>query len=158
MRKLVISTVVAAQIALAAQPVAGAELVDDRSSIGQQRGAFAGARLRVPLGGDESEKPRAGLAVAPVSRTQLADGSVRTRFGEGAELSFGAGETAELRIAGAPLAQRLGAQDHENQEREDRTGKKILKGAAVVAIVAAAVVGGLFLFITVACDGNRCSE
>src|SRR5687768_4582474 len=47
MKRLTMSALVAAQIALAAQPATAADFGDQRAEGGQQQGAFAGARLRI---------------------------------------------------------------------------------------------------------------
>jgi hypothetical protein len=158
MKLVTLAALVAAQIVTAA-PAAAAELVGDGSNSARQQGNFAGARLRVPLGGTERGKARAGLTLTTVQRTDLSDGRGRTAFGEGIELSLAAGKPLALRTGGVPLAQRLGAaEDQAAGKRKSSTGKKILKAAAVVAIIGAAVVGGLLLAFVVACDENRCSE
>lgn len=163
MKKLTIAAVLAGQI-LAVSPPAAAAPLDDRVSVtDQRRGAFAGARLRIPFGGEQSGRPRAGLALTSVGHSQSADGRVRTQFADGIELALSPERPLTLSVGGAPLADRLAAvQGNERRprdlEQERRTGRAVLKGAAVVAIVGVAVVGGLFLFVTVACDGNRCSE
>jgi len=158
MKLVALAALVAAQIMTAA-PAAAAELVGDSSVSARQQGNFAGARLRVPLGGAESGKAQAGLTLTTVQRTELADGRGRTAFGEGIEIGVAGGEVLTLRTGGVPLAQRLGAaEDGTEGKRKSSTGKKILKGAVVVGIIGAAVVGGLFLALVVACDDNRCSE
>lgn len=158
MKFLAMGALLAAQI-MSTAPAAAAELVADSSVAGRQQGTFAGARLRVPLGGTESGKVRAGLSLTTVQRTDFSDGRGRIAFGEGVELGVAAGKPLTLRTGGVPLAQRLGAaEDREDGKRKSSTGKKILKGAIVVAIVGAAVVGGLLLAFVVACDDNRCSE
>jgi hypothetical protein len=164
MKSLVIAGLVAAQLSIAAQSVAAAELIDERPMAAQQRGTFVGARMRVPFGGRESGKPRAGLSLTSVTRAGDADGRTRTRFADGVELSFAANERPTLRLGGVPLAQRLAAaqgtseKQERNAKRQDRTAKKIGKGVLVVAIIGVAIVGGLFLAYSVACDDNRCSE
>jgi hypothetical protein len=157
MKTLTIAALVAAQIVVAAQPAAAAELIDEGGVTARQRGTFAGARLRVPLGGRDGGKARASLSVAPTERSRLAGGGERTRFGEGVELSLAAGEPVALRLGGASLSERLAAAE-EGKGKKDSTGKKVLKGAIIIGIVGAAVVGGLILFFVVACDDGRCSE
>ena len=158
MKFVALVALVAAQT-MAAAPAAAAELVGDSSVSARQQGNFAGARVRVPFGGAESGKARAGLTLTTVQRTELSDGRSRTAFGEGIELGVSGGEALTLRTGGVPLAQRLGAAEGDTEgKRKTSTGKKILKGAIVVGIVGAAVVGGLFLALVVACDDNRCSE
>jgi hypothetical protein len=161
MKRLVIAALVSTQMLAATQPVSAADFVSTET---QRPGAFAGLRLRVPLGGDPRQRQlRAGLTLAPTVHSRAIDGATRARIGEGLELGFARNGRPALSLAGMRL-DRLGA-DQDTPERaetpdeqQQRVGRTILKGAAVVAIVGAAVVGGLFLAFTVACDDNRCSE
>ncbi|MFL6862929.1 MAG: hypothetical protein ACJ8DZ_08005 [Allosphingosinicella sp.] len=156
MRLFVAAALCAAQIASAAQ-AAGFEA--DRAVVGQQRGTFAGARLRVPFGGRDAGRARASLGFAAIDRTRFGSGAERLRFSEGVELGLRAHEPVELRLGGASVASRFSAiPEGEARRRQDKTGKVILKGVAVVAIVGVAVIGGLYLAIAVACDGNRCDD
>lgn len=165
MKKLTIVALLAAQLTAVAPPAAAAPLDDHMSITDQRRGTFAGARVRVPFGGREAGRPRAGLALTTVGYGQSADGRVRTRFADGIELGLSPDRPLTLSVGGAPFADRLAAAQGDEQPRrerdldqERRVGRGILKGAAVVAIVGAAVVGGLFLFIGIACSGERCDE
>jgi hypothetical protein len=105
------------QIAAAAAPARAAE-IDDRQASGQRQfGAFAGARLRMPLGGNESGKARAGLALAPTVHSLRSDGSLRTRFGEGMELGLTDRKNPRLSLAGTPVSQlAAGRQGPEGQK------------------------------------------
>ncbi|MBV8687800.1 MAG: hypothetical protein JOZ90_05745 [Alphaproteobacteria bacterium] len=159
MRKVMIAALIAGQAATVAPAAGAAELGREEVVTGQQRGTFAGARLRVPFGGSEAGRPRAALAFTPIDRTRLSGGGERLRLGEGVELGLKAGEPVKLRLGGATMAERLNAIPASDAERKQRkTGKLILKGAAITALVGAAVIGGLYLFFSVACDGNRCSD
>ncbi|HEX6374581.1 MAG TPA: hypothetical protein VFZ91_02565 [Allosphingosinicella sp.] len=100
MRKLLIAAVVTAQIAGTAPPVFAAELPDQAGSAGQRQGAFAGARIRVPLGSAKETKVRAGLTVAPLRQGFGPDGSLRIGFGPGLELGMGEGGDPALSLAG----------------------------------------------------------
>ena len=174
MKKLMITALVAGQLLTAAQPALAADLVDSGAS---QMGAFGGVRLRVPLDGNARQRQvRAGLTVAPMIQSRTMQGESRLRIGEGIELGVRGRSPVTLSLAGAPLSQHLGAGQDETgeatgqeptseeprrrtpDERQQETGRKILKGAAVVALIGGAIIGGLFLMITVACDGNRCDE
>jgi hypothetical protein len=156
MRLFVAAALCAAQIASAAN-AAGFEA--DRSVVSQQRGTFAGARLRIPFGGRDAGRARASLGFAAIDRTRLGSGAERLRFSEGVELGLRAHEPIELRLAGASLAQRVSAlPEDEARRKQDKAGKVILKGVAVAAIVGVAVIGGLYLAVAVACDGNRCDD
>jgi hypothetical protein len=165
MKKLTIAALLAGQLLAAAQPVSAAPLDDDRASFGEQRrGAFIGARFRVPFGGENSGRPRAALSLTSVDHGRQMDGQTRTRFAEGIELGVSPNRPLTLSIGGASFAGRLAAAQGEEQQptdnrgRQGRTGRTILKGLAVAAIIGAAVIGGLYLAIVVACDGNRCDD
>jgi hypothetical protein len=139
MKKLTVAALVAGQLLTAAQPAFAAELIDGRT---QQIGAFAGARVRVPLGGDVRQRQlRAGLTLAPTLRTLAADGQSQLRFGEGLELGVTGREPVRLLLAGQDV-RRLGAAEDDN----DRHGGPstlgwiaIGVGAAIVIVVGAAV-------------------
>lgn len=100
MRKLLIAAVVAAQIAGVAPPAFAAELADQAGPAGQRQGAFAGARIRIPLGSAKATRVRAGLTVAPLRQGRAADGSLRTTFGQGVELGLGETGRPALSLAG----------------------------------------------------------
>ena len=72
---------------LASSAPATAASFDQVERADVQGGAFAGARLRVPLGGAVRPRPQLALTFAPMLRSAHADGRVRMRFGEG--LGFG---------------------------------------------------------------------
>ncbi len=104
MRQYLAAALVTAQIATAAQPAMAADL-GERGTVAQRQGAFAGARLRIPLNGSRAGKAQAGLTVAPIVQGRQADGSIRTRFGEGVELRL-TGETGpQMAFGGRSLAQ-----------------------------------------------------
>jgi hypothetical protein len=105
MKALTMSLLVAGQIALAAQPAVAAELGDAPAMESARQGAFAGARLRVPLDGAGARKTKASLAVAPIVQGRRTDGSMRTRFGEGMELRLTGEAKPRLAIGGRSIAQ-----------------------------------------------------
>lgn len=165
MKKLTIAALLAAQLLGAAQPISAAPLDNDRIGMGEQyRGTFMGARFRIPFGGENAGQPRAALSLTAVDHGRQADGGVRTRFAEGIELGVSPNRPLTLSIGGTSFARRLAAAQGEEQQpadnrgRQARTGGKILKGLAVVAIIGVAVIGGLYLALSVACDDNRCDE
>jgi len=101
MKKLVITALLAGQLT-AAQPAFAADLAEARP---QQMGAFAGFRMRVPLGGDpDRQQLRAGLTLAPTLHTQSSSGEIRTRFGEGLEFGISGDQPARLSLAGTPVS------------------------------------------------------
>lgn len=165
MKKLTVGALLAAQLLGAAQPLLAAPLDNDRIGSGEQhRGTFIGARFRVPFGGEDAGRPRAALSLTSVDHGRQMDGRVRTRFAEGIELGVSPNRPLTLSVGGASLARRLAAAPGEeqpptdNRERQNRTGRTVLKGLAVVAIVGVAVIGGLYLALVVACDDGRCSD
>src|SRR5688572_14790568 len=105
MKRLTMASLAAAQIMLAAQPAMAAELIDESGATSQRHGAFAGARLRIKLDGTQARKAQPGLTIAPVLQGRQADGSVRTRFGEGMELRLSGDVRPQLAFGGRPLAQ-----------------------------------------------------
>jgi len=140
-KKLMIAALVATQLLSAPQPAAAADLVERDST---QMGAFAGARLRVPLGGAREERHiRAGLTLAPTIRAQYADGASRLRFGEGLELGVTGRQPLRLSLAGTPI-NRLG-QGGRGPDGQ-RLGVSTIGwiaigvGAAVVIVIGAAAI------------------
>lgn len=142
MKKTLIACLVAAQI-LAVQPASAAPLHDDPAVARQGHGAFAGARLRVPLGGS-AEPARAGLAIAPVQRGYGADGGSSLRFGEGVELGFAGEGKARLMLGGQPLGARLAAAQ---EEGEDEDGGISTLGTVAIVVGGLLVVGGIGLAV-----------
>jgi len=132
MRKMLIAGLVAAaQILPAAQPAAAAELGHDRTATSSQVSAFAGARLRVPLGGGR-EKPQAGLALTSTLRSG-ATGELR--FAKGAELGFAGDRKLRLSVAGTPVSKlRQGAAAPDGRKLGVSTLGWIGIGAAVVVV------------------------
>lgn len=100
MKKLLIAALVATQVMATATPALAQSHAPVRET---ETGAFGGVRVRIPLGGPAREPIRAGLAFAPVSRTDHQDGRVRTRIGEGLEFGVVGREPAQLSLAGTPV-------------------------------------------------------
>jgi hypothetical protein len=149
MRKLLIAGFVAGQVMAAAQPVMAAELPQDRMATPNQVSAFAGARLRVPLGGGR-EKPRAGLALTSTLRSG-ATGEIR--FAKGAELAFSGGETAiRLTLGGTPVS-RLA------QGSGGPGGRKLgVSTIGWVAIGVGALAVAYFALFSLCRDGEICGD
>jgi hypothetical protein len=149
MRKLLIAGIAAGQIVAAAQPAVAAELNQDRMSAPNQVSAFAGARLRVPLGGGR-EKLRAGLALTSTLRS----GSTgELRFARGAELGFSGGESAiRLTLGGTPVS-RLA------QGRTAPEGRKLgVSTIGWVAIGVGALAVTYFALFSLCRDGEICGD
>ena len=140
MRKFLIAGLVAAaQVLPATQPAMAAELHQDRVGTPNQVSAFAGARLRVPLGGGR-EKAQAGLALTSTLRSGETG---RLRFAKGAELGFSGGDSKlDLSLAGRPVSQLAGGgPGPEGRKQNFSTAGWIVVGASAVIIV-----GGLLIF------------
>lgn len=139
MRKmLIVGLVAAAQVLPAARPAMAAELQQDGTATAPQVSAFAGARLRVPLGG--REKPQAGLALTSTLRSGPTG---ELRFAKGAELGFsGRDSKLDLNIAGRPLAQlAAGRPGPSGRKQGFSTAGWIAIGASAVIII-----GGVLIF------------
>jgi hypothetical protein len=138
MKSLAIAALVAAELAVAVQPAMAADLGDAQAA-SQRQGAFAGARLRVPLGGGEKAgKARAALTMAPVLHGRQADGSMRTRFGEGVELAFTG--KPRLSLAGRPVSQIApGRTGPDGRKLGTSTGKGLLIVGGVVVLTLGAL-------------------
>jgi hypothetical protein len=144
MKKLTMAALVAAQIMVAAQPAAAAEIIDDKGMASQRHGAFAGARLRVPLGGEGDRKARAGLAVAPIAQSERGDGSRRFRFGEGFELGLNGRDKAELAFGGTKVSQLVqGPVGPDGRRLGASTGK----GLAIVGGILVLTALGVFVLL-----------
>ena len=126
-----------AAAALVSQPVAAAE--DPRShatAVEQRTGAFAGARLRIPLGAQRArERPSAALQLGfeHIRRDRGAGSSMTARRGSALELGFSGKEKPAFLVAGTPartMERRLGVS----------TGGAIAIGAGVTLLVLVALV------------------
>src|SRR4051794_8809155 len=106
MNRLVIAGLLAAAMASAAQPASAADLGGRETP---RMDAFAGVRVRMPLGNSARQPVRAELTLAPMLHLQGGDGAVRTRFGRGFELGLAHNRSLQLSLAGTRL-DRLGVQ------------------------------------------------
>jgi hypothetical protein len=152
MKPLLIASLVLAQAA----PATAASLHDE-PTLGQQRiGTFAGARLRVPLGGERSGKVSAGLGIAGVSQSRAADGATALRFSEGVQLGYSADRKLGLTIAGKPLKAKSSAAQNEEGQDADDDGISTLGWVGIVAGGALIIGGiGLALFIDAMNDASE---
>jgi hypothetical protein len=143
MRKLLIAGLVAAAQILPAGNPAGAAELDGRSYfVDNQRGAFAGLRVKASLGGGRSEV-RSSLTVASTAHSRRGADS-RMAMGDGLELSFAANRARpELLLAGRRL-------DRMDLWARPKDEKKDLSTLATVAVVAGVVlVVGAVAFVHV---------
>jgi hypothetical protein len=140
-------TLLAGQLLAAAEPVMAAELTGDGD---QRMGAFGGLRVRLPLGGQASERQlRAGLTLAPVLHDRLAGGEPRLRIGEGLELGLRGRAPMRLSIAGQDV-RRLAARES-GDDGGIPTGALIAGGLVLVAL-------GSVIFVAVALENADDSD
>lgn len=136
MKKLMIAALVAAQAVTAVQPAIAADAAEIRDI---RPGAFAGLRVRVPLDGAARDRQvRAGLTVAPALQTLTADGTARTRIGEGVELGISPSGPAAVTLAGTRI-DRLGAPDGRRANLSTWEWVGIAVGTLVTLTILAAV-------------------
>jgi hypothetical protein len=142
MKKLVIASLVAGQMLAMVQPAMAAAPVNVGT---RHAGAFAGLRVRVPLGGPRPERQvRAGLALAPTLQNRAALGETRSQIGEGLEFGYRSGRPASFSIAGRDLnRQGLGVQGDGDSGGPSTlgwtaivVGGLLVAGAAALAICA----------------------
>jgi hypothetical protein len=157
MKKFVIAGLLAAQMTAAAQPASAADLVARERPL---VGAFAGARLRIPLGDNAHRRVRAGLTLAPTLHVPGSDGVARTRFGEGLELGIAPRRPLELSVAGTRV-DRLGVAPGGTGPGGPRAGVSTLGWVAIgvgATVLVVAGAGYLWLEDALDCDpGDDCS-
>ena len=136
MKSLTIAVLVAAQLAAAA-PAAAAELDGRGPFLDNQRGAFAGIRLKARTGGNGPEL-RAGLAVAPTSHSRFG-ANTRMAIGDGLELSVSPDRPKpELRLAGQRLDEvTLFGRKPQDDRANMSTVAKVAIVAGVIVVVGA---------------------
>ncbi|HEX8239971.1 MAG TPA: hypothetical protein VF574_09560 [Allosphingosinicella sp.] len=148
MKRLLITVLVAAAQVLPAATAAQAAELDGRSYfVDNQRGAFAGLRLRASLGGREKDV-RASLAVASTAHSRRGADS-RTAIGDGLELSFSPRKAKpDLTLAGRRL-------DQMNLLGRPEDDKKDLSTLATIGIVAGVVlIASAVAFVHVANEAS----
>lgn len=140
MNKVLIALVATSLLSGSAQ-AAGWQGADD-----SRPGAFAGARLQLPLGRSNGSRPRASLTIAPTQGVVSAGGLVRTRIGEGVAFNLSPGTKPTLTIAGARADTALGLRRQGQADTNDKlgisTGGWIAIGVGTVALA----LGGLALW------------
>jgi hypothetical protein len=150
MKPLIALALVSAQLLAAAQPVAAAELGPAYGPTGSQMGAFAGARVRLPLDGKRREL-RATLTAAPALHSLQANGEQRTRIGQGLELGFEGRET-RFDLAGQPVARLAAGGEAPEGKRQG------LSTIGAVAIGVGVLLLGLFLLAESCRKGEICGS
>lgn len=151
MKNTIFAGLVAAQLIAASSPAAAAGFGE---SPAVQTGTFAGARIRISLGGEQRDRTfRAGLTLAPMLHSQTISGGTRLRVGEGLELGFTGERKLNLSLAGVRADTVLGLNGRDRIDADRKlglsTGGKIAIGVSVILV--AGGVGYLVL-------ANRCTE
>lgn len=147
MKRLLIGALLAAHLQTVPLPAMAAEL----EPAGDQRmGAFGGLRVRLPFGGEATDRRlRAGLAIAPLRQDRFASGETRLRIGEGVEFGLRGRERLRLSIAGHDL-RRFNPQDDQSDDGGGpSTGLWIAGGLVLLTVV---VVGGAYIALDNAND------
>ena len=143
MKHLLIAALIGAQLLPCAAPAAAAELAAEPKRTETHMGAFAGARLRVALGGERRERVRAGLTVAPALHG-VKDGTVRLRVGEGLEFGLTERRAPALSLAGRRLSELSGSESVPDGNRQNvSTLGWVAIGAGVVAVAGIVFLGWL---------------
>lgn len=146
--KIIVAAALCAVQAVSASPAWAADLTAGDVAAPRQLSAFAGARLRMPLGGGET--PQAGLALTSALRNGATG---QLRFAKGAELGFSGDDAAiRLMLAGTP-ASRL------TQGGTDPTGRKLgVSTVAWVAIGVGVLAVAAFSVLQLCADGEICGS
>ena len=154
MRSLMLSLLAAGQLAIACQPALATEIEAGEQS---RMGMFGGVQLRLPIGGEaRAQQPSLSLSVAPMMRSQRADGAAATRVGQGFELSLAA-RRPELRLAGTRL-DRLDTLTVGNGRDGRRANVSTLGWVGIGVGALALTLGGFYLWLDEAmeCDPGEC--
>lgn len=133
----------AAMAALIIIPAVPALSAGPETAATERMGAFAGARLRLSLGGPE-RRIRGGLTFAPTHHRASLDGETRLRFGEGFEYGLVGRGPATLSI--------LGISERELGRRH--AGERLGISSGTIAIGAAAG-AAVLVFLLLDGDGER---
>lgn len=151
LRGMLVAALIAGQTVAAVAPAAAATLDPAAQTERAGNGAFAGARMRLQLGG----RPRAsaGLAIAPMQR--LADGSaVGFRTADGVEFGItNRTNRPALSLAGRPVSGQLRV--GQDSEEEDEDGGISTLGVAAIVVGAVAVGAAIgFAVLVSSIDGE----
>lgn len=151
MKHLMMAALLAGQTGVAAAPLHAADLIVVDPAAGQQMGAFAGARLRVPLDGHRRQPTRLTLTAAATMHMMRANGERRMRIGEGFELG-GQGNQLQLSYAGRPVSRLVGGAQGPGGERSN------ISTIGWVAIGVAGVVVIGYLALGACYEAGECFE
>lgn len=151
MRRKVVASMMASQLLFASHQALAA--APEPMNFGNNEvGSFAGARLRLALGGTAAAaKPRLSLSVTPTLRSQDLSGTVRTRFGEGVALDLTGDRTVRFSLAGRPL-NALAFLGSQTDIDKSKTHGISTTGAIAIGVGAVVLVGGFLLFQAASCN------
>jgi hypothetical protein len=145
MRSMMLSLLAAGQLTLGAQPALAASLgpaTGDHTRVG----VFAGAQVKLTLGGARPEAPRASLGIAPTLQSQRIDGASRSRIGEGLQLSLAPNRPVELNLAGTRL-DRLGVRRGGETPDGPKSGVSTLGWVGIGVGVVVVAAGGFAFWL-----------
>lgn len=149
MRRILASIILASLIA---SPAQAADWRDQTVDV--RPGAFVGARVQLPLGGNKAVKPRAALTVAPTQHRVSANGATRTGIGEGLSLNFAPGSKPSLTLAGMRADQALGLTSGPATDYGRKLGLSDTATIALGAVAVLIVAGGVFYAVATDCDAH----
>jgi hypothetical protein len=149
-KSLTILALVTAQALAAVQPAFAADLQPDPGVKGTRMGAFAGARVRVPLG-SKRQAVRATLTAAPTLHSLQSSGEQRMRIGQGLELGV-EGKQARFDLAGRPASRLVQGQSGPEGERRN------LSTIGAVAIGVGVLLVGLYFLAESCRKGEICGS
>ena len=144
MKRMVIASLVAAQL-VAVQPLAAAQLIEDRVAA-PERGGFVGARLRLPLGTSDA-RPRLGLAAASMTRSRETGA---LGMAAGVELGVSAAGSFQLAAGGRTIA----------MDQQKRAGVSTLGWVAIgvgTLLVVTAIAAASFAELIECDDDEECN-
>lgn len=98
-----LAVVLAVQSAIPATALMAAPVMNIDGDRHTRTRAFAGARFRLALGGQEAGRTRLGLTLAPTRQNRWSEGRQSLAFAEGLEFGVVSGEPLAARIAGRRL-------------------------------------------------------
>ncbi|HEX8645120.1 MAG TPA: hypothetical protein VF702_14520 [Allosphingosinicella sp.] len=131
----------AALLALAAQPCLAADDFRDLGAGERRSSAFAGVRLRLPLGAEDPERPSARLQVATFHDYRNATGAmVRSHRSDGIEIGMARTGAPALFVGGRNVAA-----ERRRLEAKGSTGTTLLivGGVVLIVVVLAAVASAM---------------
>lgn len=125
---------------------------------GVRASAFAGARLRIPLGGEEAKrKLSAQLAIAPALSKVSNDGFLRTQAGQGLALNISPKSKPTLTLHGIRADHALGLQAGGRVNAKRKHGISTA-GWIAIGVGTAAIAFGAYYLAWLDCQDEPCDE